>query len=280
MCAPPSPPEKLLQQVWDDAARMAQRGVALGEIVSKAVVTSGPQVDAELVLAIPSRGRTFWASLGKALAWGAAAEFSLLVIGSLGARPVPVLKFAIFGGVLIWAVAFGVMAGNHRVRDRRSSIGAARLAEVERVARDAAGHVWETQVPGKWHPLGPAVDTALDVDQAAPAAWLRRFGVAADDAIGSLVDGTAQSLRDRVRAGRGTPVVLFVRDPGVYTDEARSMADVYGVALFVAGRQGLHAMSHVASLVLRAYQNPASTEGPVRVLLAEWSAAATGRSHP
>lgn len=278
MSAPPSPPEKLLQQVWDAAAKMAQRGVPLGEIVSKAVATSGPQIDAELVLAIPSRGRTFWASFGKALAWGAAAEFSLLVVGSLGARPVPLLKFAIFSGVLIWAIAFGVMAGNHKVRDRRLSAGAGKLAEVERIAQDAAGHVWATQIPGKWQPLGPAVDTALAVDPAVPAAWLRRFGVAADEAIGSLVDGSVQSLRDRVRAGRGTPVVLFVRDPGVYTDEARAVADVYGVALFVAGRQGLHAMSHVGSLALRAYQNPASTEGPVRVLLAEWAAAATGRS--
>ncbi len=277
MPGPPVPPSRLLQQVWDGAAKQATDGAETAAIVASALDTAGPRIAAEALRTVPARGRTFWWSMAKAVGWGAAAIVSLLVIGSFGARPVPILKVAIYAGVVIWAVSFGVFAGNQKVRERRVREVAGRRAEIERVAQDAARYVWAHQVPGSWQPLGPPPDTSSPDDERLPDAWLRRFGLGGGEAGGVWADGTQAGLRQAIAAARGLPAVLFVAVPGSYSDDAKAVADTCGVALFVIGRLGLQAMSHVASRALKAYLDPASTAGPGSEVLAGWSGAAAAR---
>jgi hypothetical protein len=71
--------------------------------------------------------------------------------------------------------------------------------------------------------------------------------------------------------------VLFVTEPGFFTDEARAVADLCGIALFVVGRGGLQPMSAAASRVIKAYQDPAATAAPAADLLACWAEAARSR---
>ena len=277
MPRPPAPPSRLLQQVWDGAARQATDAAPLSAIVAGALDTAGPRIQAESLRAVPAHGRSFWWSMAKAVGWGLAAVGSLLIVGSLGARPVPILKVAIVLGVLVWAVFFGVIAGNQRVRDRRAREVWARRTEVERVAQEAARYVWAHQVPGSWQPLGPPPEGSSPSDEGLPTAWLRRFGVVDGQALGFLIDGTEGGLRRAVEAGRGVPAVLFVPVPGSYSDAAKSIADECGVALFVVGRLGLQSMSSAASRALKAYLDPASSAGPAGELLAGWADAASGR---
>ncbi len=281
-----------LQQVWDSAAGMALRGVALSDIVGRLLEISGPEIERESVLDVPARGQAFWGSMAKSLAWGLAAEIALLFIGSLSPQPLPALKVIICVAVLVWAVAFGALAANGRVREMRRQAIAAKRKGVERLARDAAGQVWSAQVPGQWRPLGPPVKAPpvtaqpdavahagrrVTSDDALVTAWLRRFAVDVGDAAGSVVDGTLESLEQAIRNSRGLPVVLFVPEPGHFADDARTQAESWGVALFVIGSGRLHAMSPVASAALRSYADPSATQGPVRDIQAGWAAAAANR---
>ena len=119
MSSPSSPPSRLFQQIWDAAATRASQGEPLAQIQAAAVEFAGPRIDAEATRTVPAHGRAFWWSMSRSIGWGAAAVGLLLVVGSFGGRPVPALKVAIFLGVLLWAVFFGVFAGNQRVRERR-----------------------------------------------------------------------------------------------------------------------------------------------------------------
>jgi hypothetical protein len=284
---PASPTDRTarLQQVWDSAAGMALRGVPLADIVSRLVDISGPEIERESIVDVPARGQAFWASMAKSLAWGLAAEIALLFIGSLSPQPLPALKVIICAAVMVWAVAFGALAANGRVREIRRQAIAAKRKGVERLARDAAGQVWSAQVPGQWKPLGPAVKAAAPgvtpgrttAGDGAPTAWLRRFGVDAGEAAGFLVDGTSESVQRRVQASGGLPVVLFVLAPGFFEDDARTYADRCGVALFVIDSDRLHAMSPVASAVQKTYADPTGTQGPVKDILAGWADGAANR---
>lgn len=290
---------------------MALRGVPLADIVSRLVDISGPEIERESVVDVPLRGQAFWGSMAKSLAWGLAAEIALLFIGSLSPQPLPALKVIICVAVAVWAVAFGALAANGRVREMRRQAIAAKRKGVERLARDAAGQVWAAQVPGFWRPLGPAVRTpagnapglngrdfiaptanapaggapaanALPGSNhargaALPTAWLRRFGVDEGEAVGSVVDGTLESVEQVIRSSRGIPVVLFVLGPGHFEDDARTHAERCGVALFVIDSDRLHAMSPVASSAQKTYADPVSTRGPVSDILAGWAAAAANR---
>jgi hypothetical protein len=259
---------------------MAFRGVALSDIVARLLDISGPDIERESVIDVPARGREFWASMAKSLAWGLAAEIALVFIGSLSPQPLPVLRVIICGAVLVWAIAFGALAANGRVREMRRQAIAAKRKGVERVARDAAGEVWSVQVPGQWRPLGPPVKTGEATKSnadAAPTAWLRRFGVDVGEAIGSIVDGSQDAVDLAMRTSHGLPVVLFVPEPGHFTDDARTQAEAWGVALFVIGSGRLHAMSPVASAALKAYADPSGVHGPVRDILSGWSEAAANR---
>ncbi len=273
MPRPPVPPSRLPQQVWDGAAKQALDAAMPGAIVAAALDTAGPRIEAESLRDIPAHGRTFWWSMAKAVGWGLAVLTSLLVIGSFGARPVPILRVAIYLGVSIWTVAFGVIAGNQKVHERRVREVATKRAEVERVAQDAARYVWADQVPGDWQPLGPPPEALSPHDERVPTAWLRRFGLADGQAVAAVVDGTGPALRQAVAAARGLPTVLFLPVPGCYSDEAKSVADACGIALFVVGRLGLQAMSQPAAKALKAYLDPASSAGPGGELLAGWVAA-------
>lgn len=255
---------------------MAFRGLPLADITSRLLEISGPEIERESVADVPTRGQAFWGSMAKSLAWGLAAEIALLFIGSLSPQPLPALKLIICAGVLVWAVAFGALAANGRVREMRRQSIAAKRKGVERLVRDAAGQVWAAQVPGQWRPLGPPVRLNAS-DQAAPTAWLRRLGVDVGEAAGSIVDGSQESVDLAIRTSRGLPVVLFVPEPGHFVDDARTQAETWGVALFVIGSGRLHAMSPVASAALKAYSDPAGTHGPVRDILAGWTGAAANR---
>ena len=277
MPGPSIPPSRLLQQIWDAAASRASRGEPLTQIQAAAVEFARPRIDAESMRSVPSHGRAFWWSLSRSIGWGAAALGSLLIIGSFGARPVPALKVAIFLGVLLWAVGFGVFVGNQRVRDRRRKIRDTQLVEVARLAQEAARYVWAAQVPGDWQPLGPTPEAGAGDDRMLPTAWLRRFGVTAADAVGTFVDGTEPSVRRAIGTARGVPVVLFATEPGFFTDDARAVADACGIALFVVRRTGLQPMSRAASDAIRNYRDPAASGGPVGGLLASWADAAQSR---
>jgi hypothetical protein len=277
MPKPSVPSSRLLQQVWDGAARQATDGADTAAIVARALDTAGPRIAAESQRAVPAHGWTFWSSMAKAVGWGAVAITALLVVGSFGARAVPILKVAIWVGVAVWAIGFGVFAGHQKVRGRRAREVAGKRAEIERVAQDAARYVWAHQVPGSWQPLGPAPETSSPTDGGVLTAWLRRLGLADGQAAASVVDGTETAVRQAIAAARGRPVVLFVPVPGSYTDDAQAVADACGVALFVVGRLGLQGMSRIASRALKAYLDPASTVGPVGEVLAGWAASEPSR---
>jgi hypothetical protein len=252
-------------------------GEPLAQIQAAAVDFAGPRIDAEAARTVPAHGRVFWWSMSRSIGWGAAAAGSLLVIGSFGARPVPVLKVAIFVGVLLWAVGFGLFAANQRVRERRRRIRDDQRGEVSRLAQEAARYVWAAEVPGDWQPLGPDPEATAGNDMTLPTAWLRRFGATDADAVGRFVDGTEASVRRAVGAARGAPVVLFVAEPGFFTDHARGVADACGIALFVVGRIGLLPMSRAASDAIRTYRDPTAIGGPVGGLLSSWAKAAKTR---
>jgi hypothetical protein len=261
------------QETWDLAALLADRGTELPAIITQVLEVAGPQIEAQSVLEIRPHGRTFWSSLARVVAWGIVADLGLLVAESLGARPVPVLKVAIYAGVLLWALGFGVIAGNSKVHQRRNRVGSTNRVLVERLAQAAAHYVWAAQVPGDWQPLGPVPIGGLSQGDTAASAWLRRFGVPPAAVIGLIVDGTLAGLSKAIRDHPGVPVALFVQEPGVFTDEARSAADLDGIALFVVGAEGLHAMSAVASSTLRAYRSGSGRAGPKEELLRGWSMA-------
>lgn len=277
----PVPRTARLQQTWDSAAGMAFRGLDLADIVARLLDISSPEIERESVVDVPARGRAFWGSMAKSLAWGIAAEVALLFIGSLNTAPLLVLKVIICVGVIVWAIAFGALAANGRVREMRRRAITAKRKGVERLARDAAGQVWAAQVPGKWRPLGPPVKAVQSrtgrSDDMSATAWLRRFGVDVGEAVAVTVDGTAASVDQAILNSRGLPTVLFVAEPGYFSDDARIQAERCGVALFVLGAGRLHAMSPAASAALKAYADPGGTAGPVRELLAEWADATANR---
>jgi hypothetical protein len=274
----PNPPRQVRQEVWDAAATLADHGFALPAIVSKVMEAAGPQIEAQSVLEIPPHGRTFWASMAKALAWGLAADLGLLVAESVGARPVPAVKLTIYLGVVIWSLVFGVVAANNKVRQRRVRLSNENRALVERLAQEAARFVWSSEVPGDWRPLGPSPEGLAAIDETVPTAWLRRFGVATGQMVGALSDGSEQSLRRSIRSARGLPVAAFVAEPGVFADPARRLADDCGVALFTVGGAGLHPMSEVASATLDAYGDRHTVESPAGQLLSGWARAGPTRS--
>ncbi len=269
---PWAPPADLRQEAWDTAATLASQGLELPVVVSKVLYAAGPRIDLEAAKAVPPRGRTFWVTMATALVWVVAVYLTFVVFESGGTHAVPALKLAIYIGVLVWAVGFGVVAANHKVRERRGRVGAARRAVVEELARDAARRVWASQVAGSWQPLGPAPVGPAAVADTAPAAWLRRFGSAPGDAVPLLVDGTKDALLAALRSHPGRLVVPFVREPGFFSDAARELAEEFGIALFVFGRSGLVAMSGVASAVLKAYQS-AEDRGPAEELARAWAGA-------
>lgn len=276
MTTPLIPPPSTRQEAWDTAARLASQGVELPTIVSKVLYAASPRIDQEAVKAVPARGRTFWVTMATAMAWVLAVYVTFLVFESAGTHAIPALKLAIYLGVAVWAIGFGILASNHKVRERRSRVGTAKRAALERLAQDAAQHVWASEVPGDWKPLGPAPTWATaDADLA--AAWLRRFGAGPGDVAGLLVDGSPAALHGALRLHPAIPVVLFVRDPGTFADESRELAESVGAALFVVARQGLLPMSPVASAALDAYRRPGSGS-PAEVLgRARLRASAAGR---
>ena len=277
MSTPLIPPPSARQEAWDTAAQLASQGLALPVIVDKVLYAASPRIDAETAKAVPARGRTFWVTMATALVWLLAVYITFLVFESAGTHAVLALKLAIYCGVLLWALGFGVVAGNHKVRERRVRVGAAKRAAVERLAKDAARHVWASEIPGSWEPLGPApVWSTADKDL--PTGWWRRFGGAPGEAVPLLVDGSESAVRSAVAAHRNAPVVLFLREPGTFPDGAREFADDSGIALYIAGRDRLLPMSAVASSALQAYERPAGTDSPAQVVLRAWSRAGSMRS--
>ena len=275
--SPLIPPPSARQEAWDTAAQLAADGLALPVIVSKVVYAASPRIDQETGKAIPARGRTFWVTMATAMAWMIAVYLTFLFFDSTATHAVAGLKVAIYLGVLVFAVGFGIVASNDHVRERRTRVRTAKRAEVERIAQDAAQHVWSSEVPGVWRPLGPAPVWAT-VDSVLPTAWWRRFGGASGTALPVLVDGSEPAVRGAIAANHGVAVVFFVREPGTYGDRVREWADVAGIGLFVVGRAGLVAMSSVATAALRAYQRSGGTDSPAEVLLRGWLPAGAPRS--
>lgn len=278
MSTPLIPPPNARQEAWDTAAKLASEGLELPTIVSKVLYAASPRIDQEAAKAVPARGRTFWVTMATALVWVVAVYITFVVFESAGTHAVPALKAAIYLGVALWALGFGILASNHKVRERRTRVGTAKRTALERLAQDAAQHVWASEVPGNWQPLGPAPRWST-VDAELPGAWLRRFGAASGSVAGVMVDGTAAALRSVERLHPVVPVVTFVREPGTFTDEARELAETAGTALFVVGRSGPVPMSPVASAALDAYRR-ADSRSPAEVLARARSRAvtpATGR---
>ena len=274
--SPLIPPSSARQEAWDTAAKLASQGLELPAIVSKVQYAASLRIDQEAATAVPARGRTFWVTMATAMAWVIAVYVTFVVFESSGNHAVPALKIAIYGGVAVWAIGFGILASNHKVRERRTRVGTAKRAELERLARDAAQHVWAAEVPGTWQPLGP-VPGWTTVDDDLPGAWLRRFGAAPDAVTGVLVDGSLTALRSAVRRRPAGAVAMFVREPGAFSDESRELAESAGIALFVIGRGGPVPMSPVASAVLDSYRR-ASSSAPADVMTrANIRAAAAGR---
>ena len=267
-----SQPVGLRRRAEQTASELAGRGVELPVIVAEVLEAVEDQIDREATTAVPPRGRSFWGAMATAILWGAATDVLLLLFGPSGGGHVPVLKLCFCIGVMTWAVFFGVVAGGHKVRDRRVVGAVVRREAVARVSADAARRVWSRQVPGSWQPLGPEPDLLMRVDDSVTTAWLRRFAVAPGAALALVVDGTMTSLRQSVRAAHGIPVVLFVAAPGFFVDEARTLADLVGMALFAAAPDGLHSMSDVASSVLRGLQDPNATQPPGDAIVTAWKA--------
>lgn len=264
MTTPLMPPPSARQEAWDTAARLASQGLELPTIVSKVLYAASPRIDQETVKAVPARGRTFWVTMATAMAWVVAVYVTFLVFESAGTHAIPALKLAIYLGVAVWAVGFGILASNHKVRERRTRVGAAKRTELERLATDAAQHVWASEVPGDWQPLAPAPTWATPDAQLAQA-WLSRFGAVPGQIAGGLGNGSAAGLQAALRQHPGVPVAMFVRDPGTFSDETRELAEASGTALFVIGRSDLLPMSPVASAALAAYRRPGS-RSPADVL--------------
>lgn len=265
-------PVGLRRRAEQGASELAGRGVELPVIVAQVLEAVEDQIVREATTAVPPRGRSFWGAMATAMVWGAATDVLLLLFGPSGGGHIPVLKLCFCLGVMTWAVCFGVVAGRHKVRDRRVVGAVVRREAVARVSAEAARHVWSRQVPGSWQPLGAEPDLSVTVDDPVAAAWLRRFGVSYDAALAQVVDGSMDSVRRSVRAARGLPVVLFVAAPGVFADEARTMADLVGMALFAAAPDGLHSMSDVASTVLRGLRDPGATRPPGDAIVSAWQA--------
>lgn len=273
-----SPPRQVRQEVWDAAAALADQGRALPSIVSEVMEVAGPQIEAQSVLEIAPHGRTFWFSLAKAFAWGLAADIGLLVAESVGARPVPALKIAIYLGVLVWSLVFGVVAANNKVRQRRTRVSIQNRALIERLAQDAARYVWAAEVPGDWEPLGPAPHGRSAKDGTVPDAWLSRFGLARGQARAVITDGSDESLRRALRDASGGPVVAFTREPGAFSPTARRLADDAGVAAFVIAGGELTAASGPAVRTLRAYRVGQGPVSPAQIILDGWAGSAPARA--
>ena len=279
------PPASPFQHVWDDAARMADDGAELTSIVSTALSNANAQIEVDSLAAVPAHGRAFFSTLGKALAWAVLLDVCVLGIGSFGAGPLSVVRLIICVVALVWAVAFGTLAANQRVQRGRIRVAAAARTVVSRIAEEAAGLVWSSQIPGSWRPLGPPVVGTSDsgrsaADETTATRWLRRFGGAGDAAGAQLTDGTPTDLLRIVKRARGVPVVLFALPDAPYSDSTRTLADEYGVALFRLGSPDLLPGNTVSSQVWAAYRDPAATEPPIEIVRRRWLAAEPARRSP
>ena len=275
-----SPSLALRQQVWDNAARAAARGLSLPSIADQVLAQAEPRLADEVATLVPRRGRNFAGSLAKALTWALAVDVLLAMFGPGMAGSVPFLQPILLTLVIVWGLAFGVMAGNQRVRARRVEVRHGILVALESLAEKAAFRVWAAEVPGTWQPLGPA-PTRAGSDAVQPADWLRRFGLTAADAVavelGNLDTQADGKLRDASARG-DRPVVGFVREPGFFDDDTRSLADDWGVALFVLGHRTLVPMSAVASAVEHAYTDRRADISPAEAVRNSWRGPATAHT--
>ena len=104
------PPPSARQEAWDTAAKLASEGLELPTIVSKVLYAASPRIDQETARAVPARGRTFWVTMATAMLWVVAVYITFVVFESGGSHAVPALKLAIYTGVAIWALGFGILA--------------------------------------------------------------------------------------------------------------------------------------------------------------------------
>ena len=275
-----SPSLPLRQLVWDNAARSAARGLSLPAITEQVLTEIRPRLQDEVIALVPGHGRAFRVSLAKAMVWALAIDALLVLFGPGIAGSVPYLQPILLVVVLVWALAFGVMAGHQRVRSRRTEVGHGIVCAVEVLAEKAAFRVWAAEVPGRWQPLGPAPSpTAPSV---APADWLRRLGLDGAAAAPVELDGLDPDAGRALRtaAARGDrPVIGFVREPGFFDDDTRTLADDFGIALFVLGSAGLVPMSATATAVLTAYADRRGGGiSPADAVRNGWSGSAAARS--
>lgn len=280
MLPPVSPSLPLRQQVWDNAARAAARGLSLPAITDQVLAQIQPRLAEEVAALVPRRGRSFSGSLAKAMIWALAVDVLLAMFGPGMAGSVPYLQPILLSVVVIWGFGFGVMAGNQRVSARRVEVRHGILTALETLAEKAAFRVWAAEVPGTWQPLGPA-PARVPATAVQPADWLRRFGLTATDAVAVELDELDADAGSRVRvaaARGGGPVVGFVREPGFFDDDTRARADEWGMALFVLGARDLLPMSAVASAVLRAYTERGAGSGPADEVRNRWRGAASVRT--
>jgi hypothetical protein len=255
------PPSTLAQQTWDRATARAADGAELAVLQREAVEFAGPRIDAETTAAVPPRGRTFWLSVCKSLLWAVAVDVTLLMFES--GHPLPGLTTLICVSAVVLAAGFGVIAGNHRVRQRRIRHGELRREGIRRLAARAARAVWAAQVPGRWDPAGPVPR------QGTGRQWLARLGD--DTGAVAAVDGWRLP-------GTGAPVACFLPDPQHFPDRIRDAADARGVPLFVVGQDVLYPMSAAASEVWEAYLSPATEQPPASLIGPPRTAAADQRT--
>ena len=237
----PDPYQRLRLRAWDQAAGLAARGTPAADIPGQVIAALAADIDAVSEGAVPAHGRSFWISLAKSMSWGVTVVVLLFLFGPSGGG-LPLLRPVLVAAVLVWAVGFGMFAANHKVRIARARAAATARAVVDRTSVLAlAGN-----------------DTA----------WSRRLGARPGELDGFVVDGSLTSVRTVLRAPR--PVALFVREPGVFSDDARFAADRYGLALFVLSGADLVPMSGLATDALDALD-------PLRELRRGWHAAAAVR---
>ncbi len=237
----PDPYQRLRLRAWDQAAALAARGTPAANIPADVTAALAADIDQVAVVVVPAHGRSFWISLAKSMSWGVAVVVLLVAFGPSGGS-LPLLRPLLIGAVLVWAVGFGTFAANHKVRVTRAHSIATGRAVVDRTAVLAlAGN-----------------DTA----------WSKRLGARPGELDGFVVDGSLTAVRTVLRATR--PVALFVREPGVFTDDARAAADRYGLALFVLSGGNLVPMSGLATKALDA-------SDPLGALRRGWQTAAAVR---
>ncbi|WP_157695565.1 hypothetical protein [Nakamurella panacisegetis] len=276
--SPPSP----YQHIWDDAARRAAAGEDLSVITAQALSTANAQIEVESLAAVPAHGRAFFTTLGKALAWAALLDVCVLGIGSFGAGPLSAVRLVICVVALVWATAFGILAANQRVQRARIRAGDVARTVVTRIAEQAAGLMWSSQIPGSWTPLGPPVDVQREGrGDSLPVRWLRRLGGSPDLAVLAPVETrTPADVRRAVERAGGRPVVFFEQDAFALTSDARSVAEEYGLAVFRVQDTDLLPLTRTASAVWRAYRDPASSEPPAAQFARRFAAATTARVSP